>query len=338
MCNHWPLLILSIEKCVVISWNLWDTRSPARFPFIARYRSYHINVRSHDLDDDRNVTSYLLPRPDINPSEYKDAEGHCHPTIELLVGFLNPPLACLTKAPTMHISHILPFVAGLAAAIPESLTSAAADPDLQLAGIAYGGSGCSAGSVSVKPSADLSKLSLHYDFMAAQSGQNIPVSSTRRNCQVNVKFKYSSGWQFSVSKAEYSGYAQIPAGLTGLSKSTYYFSGESSQVRVFSLICGSTYLVLTSIPLGLFEYNHQRTVRRHLPQDGRVGRDPDCMVPLRPRGHAEHQLRGPAVACRHWPECDANARRPGKPPRHVATLRSCGPCPRDPGRPQPIAP
>lgn len=108
-------------------------------------------------------------------------------------------------------------------------------PEVHLIDVTYGGSGCGSGSVSVKPSPDdASKLTLRFDRLIAQSGQNLSVFNYRRVCQVNLKLRYSAGWQFSVARAGYRGYALVPAGLTGVSKSTYYFSGNAAQVRSLS--------------------------------------------------------------------------------------------------------
>ncbi|KAK0708653.1 hypothetical protein B0H67DRAFT_557082 [Lasiosphaeris hirsuta] len=138
----------------------------------------------------------------------------------------------------MRLSHIIPFLAGLATAAPvdeaRTLTTALAGGpsghDVEITGIAFAGSGCPAGSVSGQLSTDLTTLTLLYTSFVAQAGKNIAASNYRKNCQLNVKLRYPSGWQFSVFKADYRGYAQIPSGDTGVCKATYYFSGESRQI------------------------------------------------------------------------------------------------------------
>jgi len=137
----------------------------------------------------------------------------------------------------MHLSYLLPFLAGLATALPteehvarEYLAAGPSGHEVQITGIAFAGSGCPAGSVSGQLSSDLTTLTLLYASFVAKSGKGIPSSSYRKNCQLNVKLKYPSGWQFSVFKADYRGYAQIPSGDTGTCKATYYFSGDSRQV------------------------------------------------------------------------------------------------------------
>ena len=76
----------------------------------------------------------------------------------------------------------------------------------------------------------------HAHSFVAQAGSGIKASDQRKNCQLNVKIRYPSGWQFSVFKADYRGYANLPKGATRTCKATYYFSGDQKQVRLSGLI------------------------------------------------------------------------------------------------------
>lgn len=133
----------------------------------------------------------------------------------------------------MQLTSLLPFL-GLASALPQMSTDyLAAGPsgnEVQITGIAFAGSGCPAGSVSGQLSTDLTTITLLYASFVAQAGKGLSASNYRKNCQLNVKLRYPSGWQFSVFKADYRGYAQIPKGDTGTCKATYYFSGDSKQI------------------------------------------------------------------------------------------------------------
>ncbi|KAK4642784.1 hypothetical protein QC761_400620 [Podospora bellae-mahoneyi] len=128
---------------------------------------------------------------------------------------------------------ILPLVAGLVTASPVLVDPLADTPsghEVSIVGLAFAGSGCPAGTVSGQLSSDLTTITLLYANFVAQAGQGISASNYRKNCQLNVKIKYPQGYQFSVFKADYRGYAQIPAGDTGTCKATYYFSGDSKQI------------------------------------------------------------------------------------------------------------
>lgn len=102
--------------------------------------------------------------------------------------------------------------------------------EVEIESIAFAGSGCPAGSVSGQLSSDLTTLTLLFADYVAQAGSGVPPIDYRKNCQLNVKVRYPQGWQWSIFKADYRGYAYLPQGGDGTCKSTYYFSGSSQQM------------------------------------------------------------------------------------------------------------
>lgn len=142
----------------------------------------------------------------------------------------------------MHFSSTLTQLAcvGIASAgviNPNYFSDEPSGHDVSITGVAFAGSGCPAGSVAGQLATDLTTLTLLYDSFVSQAGPGIKASEYRKNCQLNVKLQYPQGWQFSVFKADYRGYAQVPEGDTGTVKSTYYFSGDSKQVSYSSTSC-----------------------------------------------------------------------------------------------------
>ncbi|KAK4214625.1 hypothetical protein QBC37DRAFT_440073 [Rhypophila decipiens] len=133
----------------------------------------------------------------------------------------------------MQLTNLL-VLAGVASALPQmtadNLAAGPSGNEVQITGIAFAGSGCPAGSVSGQLSSDLTAITLLYASFVAQAGKGLSASDYRKNCQLNVKLKYPQGWQFSIFKADYRGYAQIPKGDTGTCKATYYFTGDSKQI------------------------------------------------------------------------------------------------------------
>lgn len=136
---------------------------------------------------------------------------------------------------TTVLSTILPVVA--AGTIPRQaghqIDTGATGPsghEVTIGGIAFAGSGCPAGSVAGQLSDDATLITLAYDQFVAQAGKGIKPAEQRKNCQLNVKIRYPSGWQYSVFKADIRGYASIPKGATGTCRATYYFSGETKQI------------------------------------------------------------------------------------------------------------
>lgn len=103
-------------------------------------------------------------------------------------------------------------------------------PQVTIRGVTYGGTGCPQGTVSAQLSADKTLITLIFDTYIASIGPGIAVTEQRKNCQLNVDIQYPGGFQYSVLSADYRGYAAIDKGVTGVLKSTYYFSGQTDQV------------------------------------------------------------------------------------------------------------
>lgn len=83
------------------------------------------------------------------------------------------------------------------------------------------GSGCPSGTATTNSSA--SDVTVTYTaFTVAASG--------RKNCQLAVQLHPGSGQVWSVTSADYTGTATVPAGGSGLVKTTYYLQGNSSNL------------------------------------------------------------------------------------------------------------
>lgn len=137
----------------------------------------------------------------------------------------------------MKFQSILALVPAMIASVSAAPTERAGGPDpnqVTFDTISYAGSGCPAGSVSNVASDDRTVLTSIFDSFVAAVGPGIPVTSNRKNCQMTLKIHYPGGFQFSIFSADYRGFAQLDAGVDGLQKSTYYFSGEIPQVSVAS--------------------------------------------------------------------------------------------------------
>ena len=103
--------------------------------------------------------------------------------------------------------------------------------DVEISAVTYGGTGCPDKTVQGILSDDRTTLSLSFDAYTVQSGPNIPATDRRKFCQLQLKLKYPTGFQFSIFGADYRGYASLEKGVTGTTQSTYYFSGQQNQVH-----------------------------------------------------------------------------------------------------------
>jgi hypothetical protein len=129
----------------------------------------------------------------------------------------------------------------LVAASPVVVPTQADGPDpgtVRIRGVTYGGSGCPQGSVSVQLSSDQTLVTLIFDEYIASIGPDVSVGDQRKNCQLNFALTYPGGFQYSVFQADYRGYADLDAGVTGTMKSTYYFSGQSQQTSTEAVFQG----------------------------------------------------------------------------------------------------
>lgn len=135
----------------------------------------------------------------------------------------------------------------LAGPVPE--TTPRAPTSFKITDVISGGSGCPQGSIDIKwtdnrifpictctsnPTGSTHQLTRQLDFdrqFTAKVGYGKDVVESRKNCQINLKLEYDSGFSFSVYQADFAGWADLDTGVTGVVKSTYYFSGESDQVR-----------------------------------------------------------------------------------------------------------
>jgi hypothetical protein len=102
---------------------------------------------------------------------------------------------------------------------------------VKIRGVSYGGTGCPQGTMSSQINSDRTVMTLIFDAYIASIGPGIAVTEQRKNCQLNVDIQYPGGFQYSILSADYRGYSAIQKGVSGTLKSTYYFSGDTAQVR-----------------------------------------------------------------------------------------------------------
>jgi hypothetical protein len=190
----------------------------------------------------------------------------------------------------MQLFGIIALFVGVAVAAPTILTErdAPSGHEVQISGFTYNGAGCPRNTVSSVLSDDLTTMTLIYgDAFTAQAGKGIEPKERLKNCQVNVKLHFPQGWQFSVFKADYRGHATLPRGASGSCKATYYFSGDSHQVR---LTRSMGEIRSSKRQTGLEDRDFSGPVRRQLPQNRYIRRREHCLVALRRCGHAQYQL------------------------------------------------
>ena len=134
-------------------------------------------------------------------------------------------------------------VVAVSSALPQNLT--AAPPAFKIVNVVSGGTGCPQGSIEVNWT-DERVLPIYYgkEFTAAV-GSKAAIADSRKNCQLNLQLEYSAGYSFAVYSADYTGFAELDAGVTGTVKSNYYFSGETDQTSSALVLNGPTKIKFT---------------------------------------------------------------------------------------------
>ncbi len=118
-------------------------------------------------------------------------------------------------------------------------TNTHADPgtdDAHIIALAYGGTGCPAGSIDLQMDSAASWLTVTFNRFLAQTGPNVALSESRKNCQMNLLIHVPTGMQYAVTSIEQHGFAALADGVDGMVKNSYYFQGQaptSSKWRVF---------------------------------------------------------------------------------------------------------
>lgn len=157
-----------------------------------------------------------------------------------------------TTPPIPHLTMKLPLpllaLPALSSALPQ--TNSTPPPSFRITSVISGDTGCPRGSIDVKwtdtrilpisyisppppPATLIHRLTLPEfgpEFTAAV-GPNADITDSHKNCQLNLKLEYDAGYSFAVYSAEYTGFAELEAGVQGSVKSSYYFSGAGEQVR-----------------------------------------------------------------------------------------------------------
>lgn len=121
---------------------------------------------------------------------------------------------------------VLGFFAALnvAAPAPEAAPQFSGG-DVKIDQVSYGGSGCKAGTASVTLSPDSTTVTIIFDEYEATIGPGAKFSDQVKNCNLNFKVIYPPGYQYTLYKNDYTGYALLEQGVTAKQTSSYWFAG-----------------------------------------------------------------------------------------------------------------
>jgi hypothetical protein len=105
--------------------------------------------------------------------------------------------------------------------------------------IILGGTGCPADSADLRLSSDGTRFSLGFgEEFTARLRSGVPISESRKNCQLSVTFHIPQGFTFAVGSVDYRGSAEIARGASGQHRAAYYFQGQEEQVATTRTLAG----------------------------------------------------------------------------------------------------
>jgi hypothetical protein len=102
---------------------------------------------------------------------------------------------------------------------------------VHIRGIQAGGNGCAQGTFSSYLSEDQQAFTLMFDAYTATQSRGSNPADARRFCNINLDLHIPHGWQYSIFKVDYRGYASLDAGVRGVVQSSYRFSGGGASTR-----------------------------------------------------------------------------------------------------------
>lgn len=125
--------------------------------------------------------------------------------------------------------------ASLFATAPASAApSVGADtPEVTVGDITVNGSGCPGGHwVEGGLNADRTGLDFKVNGLVTVVGPDASPTDSRKNCQITVPVRLSSGYTYAITDAEYSGYLHLERGARGKSLVGMYFQGDANTYRL----------------------------------------------------------------------------------------------------------
>jgi hypothetical protein len=110
--------------------------------------------------------------------------------------------------------------------------------EVRIRSISWAGSGCAAGTVASNLEPGFRALTLLFDSIVAEIGPGVPISLSRRSCQLLVDLDVPQGWSYSVVDVDYRGSANLDPGVSAVQRSTWSFRGQPQTARLEATLTG----------------------------------------------------------------------------------------------------
>jgi len=104
--------------------------------------------------------------------------------------------------------------------------------------ISYAGTGCAPGTLTPELNDDRTAFTLRFHQFTAIVGPGLPLTDSRKNCQVNVLFHVPAGYTYAFSGVEQGGHLDLAAGARGMVKTHFYARGQAPSASVWTIFTG----------------------------------------------------------------------------------------------------
>jgi hypothetical protein len=119
---------------------------------------------------------------------------------------------------------------------------------------------------------DRTSFTLIFDSFVASSGSGVPVTESRKNCQLNLNIHVPAGMGLADATFDYRGYVQLPAGVSAEEGSAYNLDGNPIDDASSSFTGPVTrdYLSRDSLALDLSTSCEERVVTVNIDHEVRL--------------------------------------------------------------------
>ena len=118
----------------------------------------------------------------------------------------------------------------LGAVAPASPVQAATATAFAVTVVTVNGSGCPNSTATARVLPDGTSFTIDFGGYFAWAGGDASPTAFRRNCQFAIQITPEEGMTYAVANAEYSGFALLNDGVTGVQAAHYYFQGQSATI------------------------------------------------------------------------------------------------------------
>jgi hypothetical protein len=118
--------------------------------------------------------------------------------------------------------------AALSLLAPPATVEAVPPPpgDVAIRVVKVQGSGCRPGTATVDISGDKEAFTVVYSTYLAEAGPDSKKKDAHRDCRLRIRLDAPRGYSYTISQADYRGYAKLQNGATARQSATYYLEDE----------------------------------------------------------------------------------------------------------------